>query len=477
MRRVLIVLEREEALVRSATASSRVEMFDEGVAMSGDDDGAEYAEAPDIEITRDLRRDSKQASELSPEILIDDSYAAVPIGDSDSRAAGMASADPSESGEFAVRAVVTERTFQEGYVGGKPIFADPDIAPFPATCASDPAIGGTQDVRALHRIDPANARGLDGDRVAIAIMDTGVSASHLRARGLNNVVDRSVVWNPIEMIARQGRITAPGGHPAGHGTMCAYDALIAAPKAKILDYPIISTLGGAQGGSSMAGALSDALKAYSDLEAFWSVTFSGTRGQYDSLVVNNSWGLYHPDWDFPEGHPGRYLDNPDHPFNVRVTALARRNVDILFAAGNCGSDCPDGRCGGKVTHTISGANAHPDVLTLAGVTTQGGRVGYSSEGPPMPGMGAAQKPDIAAATHFEGSGVYPFDSGTSASCPVAAGCVAALRTALPQNTMNPATIFDALRRTTAQTLAGNPWNGQTGCGILDLEASASDLGV
>ncbi|MEM7703476.1 MAG: S8/S53 family peptidase [Pseudomonadota bacterium] len=475
MRRVLIVLDHEEALVRSATASSSVNMTDE----AGEDSGLnaqEFAQAPDFNATRRIARESRQAADLPRDVLIDDTFAAVPIGDASSRAQGTASADPQQSGEFAVRATVTESVFQEGFVAGKPVFADPDISPV-ATCGGDPAIGNAQGVMQLHNVAPVHQRGLDGDRVAIAIMDTGVSARHLNDQGLSNVVDRSVVWNPIEMIARQGRIIPPGGHQPGHGTMCAFDALIAAPKAKILDYPIISNLGGDQGGSTMSGALSDALKAFSDLEAFWAVTFSGTRQNYDSLVVNNSWGLFHPSWDFPSGHPGRYLDNPNHPFNVRVTALARHNVDILFAAGNCGSQCPDGRCGGKTTDTITGANAHPDVLTLAGVDVNGGRIGYSSEGPPVAGMGAPNKPDIAAATHFNGSGVSSVDSGTSASCPVASGCVAALRTALPQNTLNPATLFDALRQNTPEARAGQSWNGETGFGILDLDAAAADLSV
>jgi hypothetical protein len=40
---------------------------------------------------------------------------------------------------------------------------------------------------------------------------------------------------------------------------------------------------------------------------------------------------------------------------------------------------------------------------------------------------SANKPDLAAYTHFEGSHVYPEDGGTSAACPVAAGVIAALR--------------------------------------------------
>ena len=34
-------------------------------------------------------------------------------------------------------------------------------------------------------------------------------------------------------------MTQPGHHRLGHGTMCAYDALIAAPKATLLDFPML----------------------------------------------------------------------------------------------------------------------------------------------------------------------------------------------------------------------------------------------
>ncbi len=469
MRRVLIVMENEDALVESASDSASLQVDDE----TGDID----VEAYGYESTRSIASASKQAAELPANMMIDDTYPAVPIGDGKSDQ-GFAAVEPSESANFVVRAVVPEEIAMEGYVNGKPVYSDIDIAAFPI-CPGDPAHGDADDVRTLHNMAAVHARGHRGDRVAVAIMDTGISAAHLTGLGLpNSAVDRSVLWNPIEMIVRQGRAIPAGGHPAGHGTMCAFDALIAAPEARLLDYPIISQMGGAGGSSIMAGALSDALKAYSDLEAFWSVSFGPNRQNYDSLVVNNSWGVYHPDWDFAEGHPGRYIDNPDHPFNQRVASLAARNVDIVFAAGNCGSECPASKCHGVVTHSIRGANAHHDVLTLAGVDVSGGRIGYSSEGPPIPGMGADEKPDLACATHFQGSNVGGFpDSGTSAACPVAAGCVAALRSGMPQNTLASSAMFDALRQTTQEAQAGSDWNPQNGFGIVDMDAAANHLGI
>jgi hypothetical protein len=137
-----------------------------------------------------------------------------------------------------------------------------------------------------------------------------------------------VFWSPPNVAK------TPGEYEIDHGTMCAYDALIAAPACSLLDFPILQSE--TPGGSVMAGFLSDALLAFSYLHK--RLTTPGWK--YKALVINNSWGMYHPSWDFPAGHPGRYADNPNHPFNIMVGTIAREGADVLFAAGNCGADCP-----------------------------------------------------------------------------------------------------------------------------------------
>jgi hypothetical protein len=115
----------------------------------------------------------------------------------------------------------------------------------------------------------------------------------------------------------------------------------------------------------------------------------------------------------------------------------------LFAAGNCGTPCPSSRCGGQTNPSIIGANAHQDVLTIAGCDVHDQRVGYSSQGPAIAGMGP-NKPDLTAYTHFLGSeafGAGTADSGTSTACPVAAGCVAALRSLIAPNIVTPPALF------------------------------------
>ncbi len=195
--------------------------------------------------------------------------------------------------------------------------------------------------------------------------------------------------------------------------------------------------------------------------------------------------MFHPDWDAMPGTPGSYFDDPLHPFFELLEDLASMGVDLVFAAGNCGPDCPDGRCPppsiDPAHRRIGGANAHRDVLCVTGVDVNRRLAGYASHGP---GTLQHEKPDVAGYTHFLGSrafGASAADTGTSAACPIAAGVVAALRSRFPTDPASPrrspAAIRDYLRQT-----ADNPhqrgWNAQYGFGVLDtsqLDTAANVL--
>lgn len=331
--------------------------------------------------------------------------------------------------------------------GVRNVYADPAIAPCPI-CPDAAAMGTDRDVARLLGVDRLAAAGMDGRGVLVAIVDTGINLAHLRARGLNPSVDPARSWEPA------GVEGDPFKFAVGHGTMCAYDALIAAPRATLLDIAVLLSQRPNEPGSGVSGLLSDAIAAYSHLLSILR-NRSGRPGEAVSLVVSNSWAIFSPDWDFRPGHPGNYTDNPAHLFNRSVTTLEAFGADILFAAGNCGEDCADGRCewpGGAAT--IAGANGHPAVLSVAGVDVTGQRVGYSSTGP---GRLSDRKPDISGFTHFAGSGVYGADAGTSAACPVVAGVVAAVRSRLPSapgGSGSPAAVRDMVRKTALER--GNP---------------------
>jgi subtilisin family serine protease len=283
--------------------------------------------------------------------------------------------------------------------------------------------------------------------VRVAILDTGIDGQTVRVAG---------GWGPSKSYK-------PGKSAADHGTMVAFDLGIAAPEAEILDYALLSS-----SEATWTGFLSDGIAAYADLLAL----IERTPGP---LVVNNSWALYDRTDDDPIGSPGNYSANPQHPFNQMVASLVAAGADVFFAAGNCGGDCPDERCGAQ-DHgpgaSIHGANSHPDVITVAAVTVDGRRLGSSSQGP---GGMASRKPDLAASSHFRGSSVFPADSGTSAASPVAAGVAAALRQRLNDPAkFKPAQLKGLLQRT-ADDLERDGWDHDLGYGVIDAAAAIKRL--
>lgn len=392
---------------------------------------------------------------------LDTEFPPIAIGDETTQAS-MASAVGAEAFEeprVAVRGFI-EATLDDvpETMGGNPIYSDPQIDTC-LTCIGDGPVGTSADVAAMLDQSGLWDRGMTGENVAVAIMDTGINLAHLETKmGWVPNFDSANSW------VKPGSPHHPGEYPVGHGTMCAFDVLIAAPWATLLDFPILFNQG-------INAVLSSALVTFSNI---LNERRTGALTGYSGVVLSNSWAVFHPSWDFPPGHPGRYIDNPNHPFFLQLESLARNGVDMFFAAGNCGADCPDGRCHNVTTHSIRGANASIDVLSIAGCDINDSRVGYSSQGPSIPGI-PGDKPDITSYTHFVGSeafGVGVPDSGTSAACPVAAGCMAALRTRIsPQvqgaNWMNTYLLYDHFRHNAATPsgLAAG-WNGDYGHGII-----------
>jgi subtilisin family serine protease len=335
------------------------------------------------------------------------------------------------------------------------VYADPLIESC-LTCASTAPVGNTAKVAQLVSAAALKSKGMDGKGVLLAIVDTGINLAFLRGKGLKPKLNAAKSFTPA------GVATKPGSHPVDHGTMCAFDASIAAPRATLLDHAVL--LSKTPGATVMAGLLSDAVLAYAKLTQ----VIKGLAASKRSLVVSNSWGMFSPAWDFPPGHPGNYSDNPNHPFNIIVASLEAAGADILFAAGNCGVQCPDGRCNFGSMQPICGANSSPSVLSVAGVDTRNKRVGYSSQGP---GRLSTKKPDFATYTHFLGSEVFGVgepDSGTSAACPVAAGVVAAVRSKFSSTTLSPLQLRSLIAKTA--TDAGSPgFDFDFGAGILNVK--------
>jgi subtilisin family serine protease len=246
--------------------------------------------------------------------------------------------------------------------------------------------------------------------------------------------------------------------------MCAYDACIAAPECTIIDHALLTST--TPGGSAMGGFLSDAIQSFGIMLSWMARAAGPFVGEAvpRTLVVNNSWGMFHSSWDFDVEHPANYSDNPNHPFNLIVASLEAAGADILFAAGNCGTECPDGRCQGVTDAGIFGANSSEAVLCVAGVVKTKERVGYSTTGP---GRLESQKPDVACYTHFAGSGVYSVDGGTSAATPVAAGVIAAIRRLYPSHVLPPDQLRQIIRETAEEHDSG--FDYEYGHGVVNVE--------
>jgi len=340
------------------------------------------------------------------------------------------------------------------------VYTDMAIEPM-IVCPGSPPVGSDSTVERLLCTEKLHDQGINGKGVMVAIVDTGVNMNYLNSQGKHPTFDpvRSWAWNTA--------VVTPGDAPVGHGTMCAFDVCITAPKCTLLDIALLHSISAGPGGTVMQALLSDAIRAYRHL---LDIMEAPTRpGESSSLVVNNSWGMFHPDWDWPVGHPSNYSDNPNHPFNRIVATLERAGADILFAAGNCGEDCPDSRCGSppETSRAIYGANSSAAVTCVAGVDTTKARVGYSAIGP---GRLEKKKPDISGYTHFSGSGVYTADGGTSAACPVVSGVVAAVRSKRPYNPGDSQTSPAAIRNlltSTAEDLGPTGYDFQFGYGVVD----------
>ena len=428
---VIAVLGQQESLTESATAAQR-------------------RRRPGIPL---------DATRTPRGFTIDPRIPAIPLGAATVAGTTTESLQPDRSEKFAVRGMLEAEDPSDipAEVEGQAIFADPVIAPF-ITCGGDPAVGDAQIVAQQLRVaDLANA-GLDGDDVAIAIMDTGINLDHLKTRlGVMPRFDAANSWQV------PGSTTTPGQHPVDHGTMCAYDALIAAPNATLLDFPILNNT--APGGSTMAGTLSVALLAFAELLSSWAVSFApGGLHRYKALVVNNSWGNLSSELGFSSRPPWALL-RQSQPSVQHHSRHARAN--------QCRHNLRCRQLRGAMRLHALRRPRHGDHHGRERTR----RCAYACRmrhdrparrlflaGPVHRGM-FPEKPNLTTYTHFNGSEAFgpgSADTGTSAACPVAAGCVAALRTNLPSNTLPTANLFSQLIATARKPAGQIGWNGETG---------------
>jgi len=314
-------------------------------------------------------------------------------------------------------------------------------------CESWNPKGDIEDVAKYLGVDKIWSAGLKGDGIVVGVVDGGITAE---GRPTNEEDTSNPSWQN-KLIPR-----VIGGWPADswgttgvkwgwHGNMCSTDVLGMAPQAKIYDIRI-----------SDGSFISNALSGFQ-----WAINQHHSDGTPQILTC--SFGIYQKNWD------EEYASNPDHPFTRKVLEAIDEGIIVLFAAGNCGSTCPDGRCGSDVGpgKSIWGANGHKKVITVGAVNKNEQFVGYSSQGPSSLDQ---NKPDFCSITHFKGFNAC--DNGTSAATPVAAGIVALLKqsnASLKQDQAKSA-LLD-----TAKNIGPVGWNPHSGAGIIQAKAAYDKL--
>ena len=299
-------------------------------------------------------------------------------------------------------------------------------------------------LRDLLGTDTPWAHGMRGQNIVVGILDEGIHGG---------------TYPVVGGFARPTAAIQPGGASVtSHGSMCAADVLVAAPAARLYDYPFL--------GVPRSGGAIQMFQAVLNQR-----NIDGTPH-----LTNNSYGFtFVPD---PASAPNHEIHNLNHPLHRKIREVVAAGVACFFAAGNCGLNCPDGRCHISSTgpgRSIHGPNSLEEVITVAAVNSRHERIGYSSQGP---GMFEQRKPDIASYSHFfanygpgrpAGTTVSSFDAGTSAATPVATGVAAALLSGQPD--MTPQELKALLVGSATDIGPAIGWDRDHGNGVVNAAAA------
>lgn len=302
---------------------------------------------------------------------------------------------------------------------------------------------------------PSGAEWPTGDGVTVALVDSGIDASHPAFSGR---VAASV------RISRGGVVSGESGDNDGHGTHVA--GIVGGDGAKSVD----GRHHGIAPGAGLVGVdISDSFTTTNAVRAFAWIHENAPR--YQIRVVSNSWGREKEDAHY----------DPDDPVIRASDALVDDGIVVVFSAGNRGRD-------GDATLTTEATN--PRVITVGAASATGRVESYSSRGPALDGNAREvrwTKPDVMA----PGSAVvstrasalmdadartdeeryYTVMNGTSMAAPQVAAAAALLLDAQPA--LAPGDILSILQRTAAD-LGPSGADTETGYGMLDVGAALAE---
>lgn len=282
--------------------------------------------------------------------------------------------------------------------------------------------GDVADQEAMSRINaPAAHLVATGTSVTVAILDTGIDASHpalapsVSPLAYDFVDEDTNAGDVADGIDQDGDGLVDEG--AGHGTHVAGIVHAVAPDATLLAVRVLDSEGNGTSVSVARGIR-------------WAV-------QNGADVLNLSLGMY----------------ADVHVIREAIVDAVESGAVVVASAGNLGRD--------DRKHFPAQMS---EVLAIAASDPQDGRAPFSNWGPHVD----LAAPGVGILSTFLGQG-WAVWSGTSMSTPMAAGG-AALRLQVDP-TARPQDVSDALQRTAAPlAIDGTPWEGKMGAGRLDLAA-------
>lgn len=292
-------------------------------------------------------------------------------------------------------------------------------------------------------------RGLRGEGVTVAVVDTGIDGTH---PGLASRIRTGVVLHADGTAEEVERPTDQDGHGTHVAGVLAGTGQGA---------PTQGLQGVAPGAELVSLDMSQALSTATAVAAFDWIHLH--HREHGLSVVQNSWGRDQPGGGFDPGDP-------------LVRASDRLVLDdglvVVFAASNHG---PAGA-------SLPMEAQNPNVLTVGASDDDGAPASFSGRGPVLLKTGGRApwvKPDLVApgidVTSPFSDGRYEARSGTSQSAPHVAGAVAVLRAAAPD--LTPSMIHALLRGSARDVGAPGP-DDVSGHGMLDVRAAlAAALGT
>ncbi len=352
-----------------------------------------------------------------------------------------------------VRSIAAELSQRDGIVG---FGTDEPIDGFLHWCPSGENGGIFRDSDAALEVSGLKAlhdAGHTGKGVNVIVVDKGIDHSKLPLPGACKGGWEKGAGGSTYKPCPQLSALLP--NIAAHGTMIAQVVHLAAPEASIWDlralvHPIATPC-----------FLSETEAAYARVKA------AIDKGELSGpCIFINAWGIWTTRTD-PCPGSAPYSTAPGHPFTKGIEALGDQ-FDIVFAAGNCGSSCPDARCGPADRgpgRSIHGANGTAAVTSVGAARIDDIWLGLSAEGKSALGY---EKPDFCAPSHFRNSQNHlQRYTGTSAAAALTAGAIACLRSKNSNwQGKKPHELRVHLRAKTRGIPTGG-WNSRLGAGFLN----------